>query len=343
MDKNKKIFLPLTLDSSTKTAFSGKQLFGFLFFGFLFLAAQLLILKLRDTFGIELGGWLGPLTLLAEIVLAYFDIFLIRKIVIKEDKIMQNYQTNKSLQKTELDFMWDIFAVRNNRIRYCSSGMEAVIIRLTHGYLLDRPANQEEMHRAAINNAIGALSKQGYKHIYFNRETKDPNLGPLHETQRKMVKYRDTEFYATATKIIQHTYNICSDIANTEQEYYVIFADTMDQINKLDHVAKEFMHNLESGVYVRVEMLSDEEIWKFFCDLYGLKFIDKARLLNRMFESNKLQLIDIIEVNHKNMTSRSSEPSEFISETETTDSSDIGFEHVVEQEYSSQTDEEDYL
>lgn len=333
MDKNKKIFLPLTLDSSTKTAFSGKQLFGFLFFGFLFLVAQLLILKLRDEFGIQLGSWTGPLTLIIEIILAYFDIFLIRKLVIKEDKVMQNYQTNKSLQKTELDFMWDIFAVRNSRIRYCSSGMEAVVIRLTHGYLLDRPANQEELHRNAINNAIGALSKQGYKHIYFNRETKDPNLEPLHETQRKMIKYRDTDFYHIATKIIQHTYNICSDIANTEQEYYVIFADTMDQINKLDHVAKEFIHNLEGGVYVRVEMLEDEDIWKFFCDLYGLKFIDKARLLNRMFENNNLQLIDIVEVNHKSFSSN-----EVPAVSQETEKPIAEFTDI-----SSQDDEEDYL
>ena len=300
MKKDRKIFLPLTLDSSTKTAFSGKQLFGFFFFGLVFFLLQLLILKIRDLPAIAFAPWLNPVTIIAEILLTYFIIFLIRKIVIKEDKIMQNYQTNQDLQKTELDFMWDIFAVKDGRIRYCSSGREAIIIRLTHGYMLDRPVDQEQVHRDSINTAIGTLCKQGYKFIYFNRETKDPNLGPLAATQRKMTKYKGTHFYETANKIIQHTYAVCSDIANTEQEYYVIFADTMDQINKLDHVADEFIHNLENGVYVKIDILNDEEIWEFFCSLYGLKFIDKSRLLNKMFETNTLQLIDILEVNRKN-------------------------------------------
>ena len=190
MKKDRKIFLPLTLDSSTKTAFSGKQLFGFFFFGLVFFLLQLLILKIRDLPAIAFAPWLNPVTIIAEILLTYFIIFLIRKIVIKEDKIMQNYQTNQDLQKTELDFMWDIFAVKDGRIRYCSSGREAIIIRLTHGYLLDRPVDQEQVHRDSINTAIGTLCKQGYKFIYFNRETKDPNLGPLAATQRKMTKYK---------------------------------------------------------------------------------------------------------------------------------------------------------
>lgn len=294
---NKKIFLPLTLDNSTKTAFSGKQLFGFVAFGFLFIVFQLLVLKVWDNPAYSTKPWLLPATILTEVVAAYFTIFLIRKIVLHENKLMKNYQTNKDLQKTEIDFMWDIFAIKNSHIKYCSSGMEAVVIRLTHGYLLDRPPDQEKIHREIINTALGNLCKQGFKHIYFNREVKDPNLEPLRETQRYMIKYKDTEFYKTANHIVQHTLRVCETVANTEQEFYVIFADGMDLINRLDYAAEEFIHNLEGGVYANVEKLEDDAIWEFICSLYGLKFIDKSRLLNKMFEDNSLQLVQILEVN----------------------------------------------
>ena len=87
-------------------------LLSFFFFGLVFFLLQLLILKIRDLPAIAFAPWLNPVTIIAEILLTYFIIFIIRKIVIKEDKIMQNYQTNQDLQKTELDFMLDIFAVK---------------------------------------------------------------------------------------------------------------------------------------------------------------------------------------------------------------------------------------
>lgn len=294
---SKKIFLPLTLDNSTKTAFSGKQLIGFFLFGVLYLFFQIMVIRLQSSSLLYTSGFKGIITLVIEIVGTYFIVFLLRKIVIREDKIMKNYQTAQSLQKTELDFMWDIFSIKDGRIRYCSSGREAVVIRLTHGYLLDRPYNQEQIHRDAINTALGNLSKQGYTHIYFNREVRDPNLGPLQETQRLITKYKDERVYATANQILQHTFRICENIANTEQEYYVIFADTMNNIKKLDYAAKEFINALQGAVYVRKEILNDDQVWEFICSLYGLKFIDKSRLLNKMFSDNDLQLVEILEVN----------------------------------------------
>lgn len=304
---SKKVFLPLTLDNSTKTAFSGKQLIGFFLFGVVYVFFQVVVIRMQSSL-LYTSPLKVPITLVVEVIGTYFIVFLLRKIVIREDKIMKNYQANQSLQKTELDFMWDIFSIKDGRIRYCSSGREAMVIRLTHGYLLDRPYNQEQMHRDAINTALGNLSKQGYTHIYFNREVRDPNLGPLQETQRLITKYKDERIYATANQILQHTFHICETVANTEQEYYVIFADTMDTIKKLDHVAKEFINSLQGAVYVRKDILNDDQIWEFICSLYGLKFIDKSRLLNKMFSDNDLQLVEILEVNRASDYARRQQP-----------------------------------
>lgn len=294
--KDNKIFIPLTLDDSTKTFFSGKQLIGFCVFSVIYLVFQIFAVRLHNE--VFFGNWWSGLAMAGtEIAGTYFIVYLLRKIVIREDKILQNYRDNEALQKTELDFAWDIFSIKNSRIRYCSSGREAVVVRLTHGYLLDRPADQEQVHRQAINTAISNLSKQGYSHIYLNREVRDANLAPLQETQRHMTKYRGTALYDLGNQIIRHTSAVCANVANTEQEYYVILADSITTIKNLDIAAKEFINALQDSVYVRMDILSDSEIWEFICSLYGLKFIDKSRLLNRMFSSNGMDFIDILEIN----------------------------------------------
>lgn len=335
MNKNNKIFVPLTLDNSTKSRFSGKQLLGFFIFFVVYLLFQVLVIKLRNDV-LFTSNFKTPITVVIEVVGTYFVIFLIRKIVIRENTILNNYQTNKNLQKTELDFMWDIFSVKGSHIRYCSSGKEAVVVRLVHGYLLDRPSNQEQIHREVLNNALGVLSKQGYSHIYFNREVRDPNLEPLRETQQKIIKYKDAPVFELANRILQHTFNVCEYTANTEQEYYVIFADNMDSIKKLDHAANEFINALRSGVYVRMNILSDSEIWDFICSLYGLKFIDKSKLLNKMFGDNNIQLVQILEVNRASTNIAKKQAAEKIQQVK----ADVD---VSDEAFNKDNDSEDYL
>lgn len=290
MKDTRKIFLPLTLDSSTKQLFSGKQLLGFCVFFLLLVFWQVAILKIRDSFSLPV--WL---ILLIDFVGVWFLVFLLRKIVLKENQMMRQYQQHQNLQKTDLGFIWNIFNIHDGHIYYCN-GMQAVVIQLTHGYLLDRPPDQEQTHRDAVNIAIGNIAKQGYKFVYLNRESKESNLEPLMRTEHQLYQYKNSSIYETASKIIQHTFNMCSSIANTEQEYYVIFADTMDTVKKLDHAAAEFLNALHGGIYVQKKVLSDDEIWAFIADLYGVSYINTAALLSQKFENNQLPLVRIIDV-----------------------------------------------
>lgn len=290
MKDTRKIFLPLTLDNSTKQTFSGKQLVGFCLFFLLAVVWQLLILKIREGFNLP-----GFIVLLIDLAGMWFLIFLLRKIVLKEDQLIRQYQQFQNLQKTDLGFIWNIFNIHDGHIYYCN-GMQAVVIQLTHGYLLDRPADQEQIHRNAINTAIGNLAKQGYKFIYLNRESKESNLEPLMATEHRLYQYRNSSIYETASKIIQHTFNICSSIANTEQEYYVIFADTMDTVKKLDHAAAKFLNALNGGIYVQKKVLNDDEVWAFIAELYGISYINTAALLSQKFENDQLPLVRILDV-----------------------------------------------
>ena len=290
MKDTNKIFLPLTLDNSTKTLFSGKQLIGFCIFLLLIMVWQVLVIKIGD-----ITNWTLLPLLAIDFVGCWILIFLLRKIVLQENQMIRQYQQHQNLQKTDLSFIWNIFSIRDGHIYYCN-GMQAVIIQLTHGYLLDRPADQQKIHRETINTALGNLTKQGYKFMYLNREVKDSNLEPLMKTEHNLYQFKDTPIYATANEIIRHTFAVCDTIANTEFEYYVIYADNMDNIKKLDHAAKEFIDTLHGGIYVKMEVLDDSHIWGFIADLYGISYINTAALLSQKFEDNQLPLVKIVDV-----------------------------------------------
>lgn len=290
MKDTRKIFVPLTLDNSTKTLFSGKQLVGFCLFLLLGVTWQICVLRIGD-----ITGWPGWLLIVIDIVGSWFIIFLMRKIVLKENQMIKQYQQFQNLQKSDLGFIWNIFSVRDGHIYYCN-GMQAVVIQLTHGYLLDRPADQEQTHRDAIKTALGNLTKQGFKFMYLNREVKDSNLEPLMKTEHDLYQYKDTSVYNVANQIIRHTFVVCDRIANTEQEYYVIFADTMDTVKRLDHAAREFIDNLHGGIYVKMQILADDAIWEFIANMYGISYINTAELLSQKFEDNQLPLVKIIDV-----------------------------------------------
>ena len=302
---DKKIFLPLTLDNSTKTFFSGKQIFGIIIFGVLLVIYQLLCIRLGTEifFGLSFAG---PLAVAIDVVGTYIIILLFRKIILQENKMMRAYQQNQNLHKTDISFFWDIFTIRDNKIFYCNGSL-GVVICLTHGYLLVRAPNQEQIHRDLVKHALGNLAKQGYRFLYYNREVKDSNLGPLGVTEHNLYRYKDTNIYDAANKIIKHTYKVCQSIANTEQEYYVILADQMDAIKKLDHVAKEFLDALHGGIYVKAEVLDNQAIWDFISSLFGISYIDTSALLSKKFAEQKVQLVSVIDVT-RTQTNKAASP-----------------------------------
>lgn len=298
---DRKIFLPLTLDNSTKTYFSGKQIFGAIIFGILLLLFQLFCFRLGTELLIGFS-FAGVLSVVIDLAGTYIILLLFRKIVLRENKMMRAYQQNQNLQKTDISFCWDIFTIRDKKIFYCN-GSQGLVICLTHGYLLDRAPNQEQVHRDLVKNAIGNLTKQGYRFLYYNREVKDSNLGPLGVTEHNLYKYKGTSIYETANKMIKHTYRACQAIANTEQEFYVILADQMDTIKKLDHVAKEFLNALQGGIYVKSWIMNDEEIWDFISSLFGISYIDTSALLTKKFAEHQVQLVSVIDVEREQVNS----------------------------------------
>lgn len=295
MKDSKRVFIPLTLDNSTKQFFSRKQFVGIAILIIALVGLQVLIFQVYDSIQYRVRNpWL--ILIPCDLIAIYFLVFLFRKIVLREDQMVRDYKNNELLQKTDLSFCWDIFTIKNNHIYY-TNGTEAVVVRLTHGYILDRPADQKNIHREIMTNALGSLAKQGFSFIYFNREIQDPNIGPLQQTEKLLAKYRNEKFYRTASAIIKHTYDVCRAGASTEQEYYLILADSIDTIKRLDFATKDFINMMQGDIYMEIAVLNNDQIWEFVAEQYGLGAIDPVTLLNKKFEDSDLQMVEILEVN----------------------------------------------
>lgn len=300
MKETKKVFIPLTLDNSTKRLFSGRQIIGIVICVLALLMLQISAIRLYDA--MELKTKLaGVIAVGADLVGLYIITLIFRKVILRENEMMRNYQDSQRLQKTDISFCWDIFAIKNNRIYYCN-GTQGVIVSLSHGYLLDRPSNQAELHREAIKRALGNLTKQGYSFVYFNREVQDSNLESLEETERRLSAFKGQDVYNVANDIIRYTYKVCRSVANTEQEFYLILAGDMSTIDRLSHATKEFLDSLRGSIYIRMDVLADDEIWKFISDQFGTSYIDPASLLTRKFEHNDAQFVFVEEVVHKKVS-----------------------------------------
>lgn len=294
MKNSDRIFIPLTLDNSTKRIFTGKQIIGSALFILAFLLLQIAALNLGSTLELKISH-AKLITIAADLVATYLLVYLFRQTVLNEKKMMQEHQDNQELQKTDISFCWNIYAVRDNKIYYCN-GMQGLVVCLTHGYLLDRPEDQEEVHRSSVMSALGSLTKQGFSFLYFNREVQDSNLEPLRVSERRLPAFKGLPFYHYANDIIKHTYKVCSSIANTEQEYYLILAGDMDTTRRLDYVAKEFINALHGGIYVKMEVLDTPHIWQFISEQFGVSFIDPSTLLSKKFEDSNIQMVEILEV-----------------------------------------------
>lgn len=288
-----KIFIPLTLDNSSKHLFSPKQYIGTGFCVVAIFVLQLLCLHMGDSIDGLLGQWyvLVPLDLAGT----YLIILAFRKLVLHENRLLKASAESKRLQKTDLSFMWDIFDIKDNKIYYCN-GTVAVLVELEHGFLYNRPSNFTELHRDMCKLALGKLARKGFKFVYFNREVKDGNLKPLQVTERELYKVKDIPLYDVANAIIQHTKAACQLTASSEREYYLILADTADTITCLPQAATEFMHDLKDGLYMNLHLLSRQEILYFICSLYGIAYINVDHMLKTKFKDVSQSYLNVLDI-----------------------------------------------
>lgn len=296
-----KVFIPLTLDNSTKSTFGEKQMLSTAALVVIFLFLQVVVFILRSNYsGIY---WYGSLLFLVplDLVVTYSLVWIFRKAVMNENMLLKVYSVNKSKEVTDLGFMWDIFDIKGSKIYYIS-GWVGTIVDVQHGYIFDRPENHPELHRAVIRKAIGDLEHRGYHVNYFNREVKDSNLEPLLKTEKLLQQERGSSVYNLGMDILNHTKSVCRNIATTEHEYFLIIAPDMYTIQNLDLATEEFINNLHGGLYNFITRLSGLAILDWFCSIYGVKFIDTTKLLSNRFKYEDMRLITVLETIHDDST-----------------------------------------
>lgn len=295
MRKDDKIFIPLTLDNSTKTALGNMQFLGITGVGvFIILLQVFLLIYYADHSGYS---WFAhPLVLiLVDILLVYLAILFLRKVIFKENQLLKAYESNRNNEIADLSFIWDIFSIDKDRIYYLN-GYVAAIVQFKHGYIYDRPEMHVDIHRHSIQTAIGTLARKGYWIRYYNREVKDSNLEPLYLTKKGIAKESGTNAYNLITDILNHVERVCADIGTIEEETCVIIAPDMHTIQGLDIAVEEMIASTRSGLFTFAQRLNVDQIYEFICSLYGVSSIDSDSLLSKKFSDFKLQVVTELEV-----------------------------------------------
>lgn len=295
MRNDDKIFIPLTLDNSTNSAWGNGQFLGVIAAS---VAAILLQIALLIYYGDNTGlTWTAsPLFLIPlDLALLYFILWIVRKFVFKENQLLKAYKNNKNNQVSDLGFMWDIFNIEHDRIYYLN-GYVGAVVQFRHGYIFDRPELHRDIHRQSIQQAIGSLARKGYQFRFYNREVKDSNLTTLYETKRKISKNAGSDSYNLITDILNHTERVCSNIATIEVETYVVIATDMYTIQGLDVAVEEMIAATRNGLYTFAERMDDIQIYNFICNLYGTTSINVDNILSRKFRDRQLQVVRELEV-----------------------------------------------
>lgn len=289
------MFIPLTLDNSTKSAFGGAQ--------FVSISAAVVVAVLLQvgllTFYADNHGFNffanGFILVAFDIAALYFILWILRKFVFKEDQLLRAYEATKTNEVSDLSLMWDIFNIENNRICFVN-GYVATVVRLQHGYVYDRPERHTEMHRECIKNAIAFLNRKGYWFRYYNREVKETNLEPLYKTERLLEQDKGTDFYNLETDIINHVKKLCTSIASTELELYMIIAPDIYTIQDIDIATEEFMSHLKGSLFTFSKRLDTDELYKFMCDYYDLQSIDVDKILKQKYRDTTINVVNVVDV-----------------------------------------------
>lgn len=295
MRKDNKIFIPLTLDNSTKSVWGTGQFVGV---GTAVVAIVFLQIFLIIYYGENAGlTWFAtPFVLIPlDIAIVYFIVWLVRKFIFKENELLRAYESNKNNEIADLSFLWDIFNIENGKIYYLN-GYVAAVVQFKHGYIYDRPDMHKDIHRKTVQQAIGAIARRGYMFKYYNREVRDSNLEPLYHTKDLIAKEAGSRPFNLITDILNHVERVCTDIGTIEVETYVVIATDMYTIQGLDLAVEEMIAATRNGLFTFAERLDDDGIYNFICSLYDITSIDSDKILSRKFRDSNLQVVKQLEV-----------------------------------------------
>lgn len=292
--KSDKVFIPLTLDRTVKTAVAGGQYAGIAIIGVVAIILQIMLIVIYSEYAhltfFATGWFLVPL----DIALMYILIFILRKAVFHENQLLRAYENNKSNAKTDLSFAWEVYSFSDSRIHYLN-GWVAGVLQFQHGYIYDRPAEHESIHRETVQKIIRNLASQGFKITYYNREAKDSNLGPLLQTE-KLLQSETGTVRALGADIINYTKAFCSTVASTETETFLVTAPTMYTIQTLDVALEDAINQSKRGLFAFGKRLTTDEIIEFICDYYALGAVDVQSILNRKYSDVDMALVTIEQV-----------------------------------------------
>lgn len=334
--KDNKVFIPLTLDSSTKETFGKSEIsWGFLCIiltGTVYVATVFLKAFLNDMYFPIPSVIIVPIRLIAALVIIY----IIRKKIIHEDELFSIYLNQKE-EIVDLKSRWQLFSIEGDKMTYLS-GAVGKIVKCRLGYLYNRGPDHEEEHRSILCNTLNTLFHHNFTIKHFDMITKGADTTRIDEMLQVVSEDPDENIKTLGIDIFNYQKLMIDNIAYTHTEYYLIIASDIETTSELDISVDYFKDNLSGSLYEYVEILDTDGIINAIKDIEHLNGLDVEHLCKTVSEK-QTSYIEIIKCVYDN------ESDEFVDSNDGThiDEYELAYSTILNQTKVQDEDDEDII
>lgn len=249
-------------------------------------------------------GWASNsnLNILGWALVIIFDFFIIqyitRKYILEEDYFYDIYVKTKQLKEATPDLMWRIPFISHTEdgdVAVYDDMKVACVLQLERDTIVGKAEDSSEKHYDAWSDFYKELHSKNLSFVQLNLmepSGKDPRLNTLALTAGNV---RNTGVRFALELEMGHLKRI-SNAMLSEFEYFVIYSNTVSNVNKLIPDVVECSYALLNGAYSSVKVLTEKEIYDIPKSMSNVKFFDGIQAQMNVYLNDNRKTPEILKI-----------------------------------------------
>lgn len=289
--KDGKMFIPMNMQGS-----SGKEYF-------------ITVPKLAMMCGIAFLlyvtiGWASSanFNLLGWALIILFDFliiqFIVRKYILEEDYFYDIYVKTNQLKEATPDLMWRIPFINHTEdgdVAVYDDMKVGCVLQLERDTIVGKAEDSAEKHYDAWSNFYKELHSKNLSFVQLNLmepSGKDPRLNTLSITAGN-VRNNSIKF---ALELEMGHLKRISNAMLSEFEYFVVYSNTISNVNKLIPDVIECSYALLDGAYSKIRVLTEREIYEIPKSMSNVKFFDGIQAQMNVYLNENRRTPNILKI-----------------------------------------------
>jgi hypothetical protein len=294
---NDNVFMPLNISYPTQKS-SDKKLLWFIFCSAIFVLMIIVVVKIHsDFFYSDILG--SSYMLIIGVFISIFSYsILIRKLVVKENRLMELYEEALKHEITSINDLWEIYGTKDNIYSYPNSTYK-IFLKCEKGYVISRPPSHEKDHRVAFKLFIRQLLQNGYGVEYYNYHTNDANIAPLDDYQELIRNNPNEKLRRIGAELLKECRKLNEEQSSSEIEYFVVTAYSTEDSGYLRSAVENAVMNLEGSLYVDVNICDTNDVVEFLELKEKVSGVNFTELMNMSISNLDQKVVKVVKVIHE--------------------------------------------